>query len=551
MNTDNLILRIDPERLAYVFAELHDSGYAEPEFAGQYIHACAQEFRRSGNGEFLSRARVVVEGMLKGQRMDGYLGTYVPGKEFDESFSVWNQQFAIKGLLSYHEITGETAALNAAIRCANFIVHHYLADDAPEILRSGNQCVQHTCILEQMVRLFTITGTGRYLDFAEFVVQRWEAGTIQFISGPLERDNPLYAMGVLKAAECLICYSGIIELARVTDNARYREAAKRYWELIDVQQINVIGCGSLTELWAYQGNKPSNTPIDVQPNETCVAYLWMRVSAQLFELTGESRYMDAFEKTLLNHIIGAQARDGSDFSYYQGLVGRKVHVKEPSQYSCCRYRGMLALSTVSNYLVTAGDDVVRVNLFATNTSTFPVDGLSVTITQETDFPRSGTVRLIVQTDGALKRALKVRFPAWSGDMKVAGAPVAPGPDGYVLLADSLSPGTQIFELVMEMTVRVQTATVDHVPSACVAYGPLMLAIDSRYGTPIHSTAVDLESIELARQPEDDLAPLVRFTCPGTVLNSPAEVTLVDYASAGSIDNENDWFKVWIPVVGGA
>jgi DUF1680 family protein len=576
-NTENLILEIDAEGFAAIFSELHDPWFAEPEFAGQYVDICVQEYKKSGNDEFLQRARVVVKGMIDGQREDGYLGTYKPGFEFEETFGVWNEQFVIKGLVSFYELTGDEAALEAAKKCADYIANYYLEEVAPDILKAVNQCLENTCILEQYARLYRITGKQLYLDFAEFIVKRWEETTIKFITAPLEWMVPMHEMGALKAVECLICYHGIIELHKATGDQRYLDAAKAYWEIILGSQINVIGCGAYAELWVYGGNRPANTPIDVTPNETCVAYSWMRLCALLFELTGESKYIDTMEKTLYNHIIGAQAFDGSDFSYYQGLVGKKVHAKHPGQYSCCRYRGMAFLSYVPNYIVTIADNALLVNLFVASTTELSVDGVAVTISQETDFPRSGRVRLTVALDGQLERALKIRRPVWADSFRADCSEQHAGEDGYVTLAGPWQAGTFAIDLELEMTVRAQTATVDHLPSACVTYGPVTLAIDSRYGTPIHSSAITVRPVEGATEetvavtggPDAGstrrvpvpktvdlrpietagVAPMVRFECDGTIDGKPATVTLVDFGSAGSLDKENDWFKVWLPVTG--
>lgn len=554
-NTDNLVLKIDHNETAAIFSELHDSWYAEPEFAGQYVDVCVQEYRKSGDDEFLTRAGVVVKAMIDGQREDGYLGTYAAGNEFEETFGVWNEQFVIKGLVSFYELTRDKAALDAASKCADYIANYYLADGAPDILKAVNQCLENTCGLEQYVRLYAITGKPLYLEFSEFIVRRWEETPIKFITAPIEWLHPLNEMGALKAVECLICYHGIVELAKVTGNDRYLNAAKRYWEIILKSQINVIGCGAYTELWVYGGNRPANTPIDVTPNETCVAYAWMRLSAMLFELTGEAKYIDAIEKTLFNHVIGAQAFDGSDFSYYQGLIGKKVHAKHPGQYSCCRYRGMAFLSYAPNYIVTVSNEAIYVNLFVDSTTELSVDGVPITVRQETDFPRSGKVRITVAPEGKLDRAMKIRRPAWSDSVKADGSEQAASEDGYITLTGPWQAGEFVINLDLEMTVRARTANVDHQASACVTYGPVTLAIDSRYGTPIHTTQVNVrpvdpdaaaQTVDLRSVPVDGPAPTVRFECDGIIAGKDTTVTLVDFGSAGSIDKENDWFKVWVP-----
>jgi hypothetical protein len=43
--------------------------------------------------------------------------------------------------------------------------------------------------------------------------------------------------------------------------------------------------------------------------------------------------------------------------------------------------------------------------------------------------------------------------------------------------------------------------------------------------------------------------MVRYQCDGEINSIPQKITLVDYASAGSIDHEKDNFRIWIPTAG--
>jgi hypothetical protein len=117
-----------------------------------------------------------------------------------------------------------------------------------------------------------------------------------------------------------------------------------------------------------------------------------------------------------------------------------------------------------------------------------------------------------------------------------------------------------------MEHTVVPATVDHRESGAVVYGPLVLAVDSRYGHSIHETELlvreqavrttfleqEIEIMEKVVRPEnrtdDSLAPVVRFEAPGLDRGEKKIVTLVDYASAGSFAPGVDRFKVWIPMV---
>ena len=80
-----------------------------------------------------------------------------------------------------------------------------------------------------------------------------------------------------------------------------------------------------------------------------------------------------------------------------------------------------------------------------------------------------------------------------------------------------------------------------------------MAIDSNYGTPIYGTQVEVpeEGYTLEREYVDNLdgIPLLKFKIPGYIDKKPASITLVDYASAGSVDTKTSEFRVWLPLHG--
>jgi hypothetical protein len=200
----------------------------------------------------------------------------------------------------------------------------------------------------------------------------------------------------------------------------------------------------------------------------------------------------------------------------------------------------------------------------------------VKIEQQTDYPRSGKVRLTVTPETEAAFTLRIRHPAFSPSMRITvNGQVADTheKDGFLLLDRRWPAAGEVVEVELDMPVTVTRAVIhDDRPSALVTYGPLVLAIDTRYGTPLGETkiAVTEETLPLipaalttdqwtptlkhepitciapAALPANNWTPIVCFQTPGTIAGVPAPVTLVDYASAGSAMPEVDRFQVWIP-----
>ncbi len=556
-NVDNLLMCIDAGELAGVYAERHGPWYAEPEFCGHYLDTAAQVFASTAEAEVMRRAAQVVDSIVRNQREDGYLGTYERGLEFDGTFSVWNETFTVKGLLSYYEEAGDERALGAAMRCADRLAAAYMDPQGPDLFLAVNQGVENICILSQLPRLYALSGKRLYLEFARHLLERAEATALKFVSGPTG-PAPLHAIGCLKAAEMLICYAGLVDLYAVSGEEQYLEAAVAYWRMVNDSQIGVTGNGTIGECWTYVdlSRQPLSITTDLKPNENCAAVTWMKLSAALYAHTGDACYVDAMERTLYNHLLGAQALDGRDFSYYQGTRGRKVHATHPGQYSCCRYRGMNMLAHLPRYVYACSESGVVVNLYCSSQAELDVGGLAVRVRQETEYPRRGRVCLWVEPERRGRFAVWLRWPAWCKEAAVAAcgeAACGEAREGYVRIEREWAAGDRV-EFEMAMAVGCRRGRAEDREVAALSYGPLVLALDSRYGIPIEEAQVVLEDGECRLEEAavgEGLTPLVRFEAPGRRRGAPVRLTLVDYASAGSVEPERDRFVVWLPVAGDA
>jgi DUF1680 family protein len=554
-NTENLYLTIDPEELKQVFRETHDSWYAEPEFVGHYLTAGPLLYQHSGNEKVKEHYQDVVNTVLKHQREDGYLGTYHPGLEFDYTFSVWNQNFIIKGLLAQYQETGDEEILKAAMKCADYNAKTFLYSDSVELLLGLNQGVQHATILEEMAHLYRVTGKKLYLEFSEYILERLENSSIKVISIPNTAEFWAipYMMGCSKGIEMFNVYFGVLNMYEITGEESYLNAAKQYWRALQNGQIRITGNGSIGEHWSHLGNTPIELTNDLRPNENCVAMGWMKFNADLSSYSGEAKYFDELEKTLYNHLMGSQAHDGHDFSYYQGNIGKKIHAKDPGMYSCCRYRGMRILAYLPGYVYSQSDKSIAVNLYTPSTTTAAIGGISVSIEQNTEYPRNGTVNITVTPDQEKEFALLLRKPDWCDNMTISidGETMGTSEARGYMIVDKTWPASGSEVLVeMEMKVQQIEAKINEEARVAVKYGPLVLAIDSRYGTPIMSTSIRaMENPELVNIPisDDQFTPQVMFKTDGKINGQCKQITLVDYASAGSIDHGVDEFRLWIPV----
>lgn len=535
----NLFRKIDTADEIRSFIPQDSTWWAEPEFSSKFVDIALAFYRASRDAGDLERARQVVEGMLRYQRQDGYLGTYPEGEEFGIGFSVWNQSFSLLGLIAYWDETGDERALKAAMRCADYIISGYQGPDSHILLRALNMGSENCCVLLEIVYLYQRTGEKRYLDFADYIVNTMENTS----NGVLDIQSPTACFSI-KGIEMLIIYMGLIAYGKVTNRQDCLDAAKKYWQDLYEGQIDLSGCGTVSEFWTFAGARSAMRSRDLNPNETCVAAGWIEFSVMLFEATGDIRYFDAVERTIYNHLLGAMANDGSDFAYYQGNYGRKEERTHPGQYKCCRYRAMTVMSKLPSFTCYARDDRLVCPLYLPYQADYMIGGKPVHIQMTTDYPKNGSVVIDLASDTLDSISVELRIPD-SCDSAVVNGRTAK--KGSFIVDVSLQNGRGRIEAMLNFSPVYHEAVVDDLPSQAVTCGPVLLAIDSGWGTPIFSTEMN-HAAELERV-QDYPGLLMAYECDGTVRGEKRRIRLVDYASAAKRNAQRDRFRVWIPETG--
>jgi DUF1680 family protein len=175
--------------------------------------------------------------------------------------------------------------------------------------------------------------------------------------------------------------------------------------------------------------------------------------------------------------------------------------------------------------------------------------------QETDYPATGSIQIAVQPEEDLEFGLMFRKPGWCETLRIMidGEEVSGEElNGYLLVRKIWPASGSGVELEMKMKVEYVRAGINDEPRVAVKYGPLVLAIDSRYGTPIRNTRIRMQDspvLEPAGLDDQQGIPQVMFRVPGMIDGKEGKITLVDYASAGSLAPGVDEFRLWLPVYG--
>ena len=330
--------------------------------------------------------RVLADAVLPLQTADGNFGPPGSGRVMDVRMLSGNA-FALRGLMDACEDTHDVRFLEAARRLGR-----YFERIAPswETKRDGHLHEFYGHCLDGLVALFEQGGDRWALDAAERIAAH--AGRTSHTHHSLS-----------------LC-RGLVDLAVATGKREYLDKAEDY----------LAWC---RENRSVSGGLPEAMPISEQ-DEGCGLADWVVVNMMMARATGEDRYVDDAENTLVNHLFMNQFHTGGfgHLSFTQDIVGGKMWQGWEGRFGsenpgCCSLWGTWALGQAGRYVVTEGDDTVFVNLYPEAAVDLPGKGVRLEISS--DFPRLSRVRIrVISTEGR-KFALALRIPAWAEAAEVS------------------------------------------------------------------------------------------------------------------------------------
>src|SRR5947209_5425688 len=124
VNLEGRLLHVDEPRLLRGFEQPPGEQAWIGEHVGKYLDAAANTWRYSHDPRLKSQMDRIAAALMKMQRADGYLGTYVDAKRWTE-WDVWIHKYDLIGLLNYHQTTGNAEALTAAQRIGDLLARTF------------------------------------------------------------------------------------------------------------------------------------------------------------------------------------------------------------------------------------------------------------------------------------------------------------------------------------------------------------------------------------------------------------------------------------------
>ncbi|SOB88688.1 beta-L-arabinofuranosidase domain-containing protein [Streptomyces sp. 1331.2] len=359
---------------------------------------------------------------------------------------------------------------------------------------------------EVLADLCQQTGDTRWLTTA----QRFDhAAVLDPLAANLDRLNGLHANTQVPK------WIGAVRAYKATGTTRYRDIAANAWAITTGSHTYAIGGNSQAE--HFRAANAISGYLTDDTCELCNSYNMLKLTRELWQLNpDQASYFDFYEKTLLNHVLGAQnpADPHGHITYFSSLNPGGRRGKGPAwgggtwstdygTFWCCQGTGVESNTKLMDSVYFHDGTTLTVNLFLPSVLDWTQRG--ITVTQTTAFPAEDTTTLKVTGSVGGTWSLRVRIPGWTSGAVVSvngvAQSVAATPGTYATLTRSWVSGDTV-TVKLPMRVALQAAN-DSPGVAAVTYGPAVLA--GNYGSTALSALPALDAATITRTSSTALA----------------------------------------------
>ena len=422
------------------------------------------------------------------QQPDGYINTFYTLTGLDKRWTNMDKHemycagHMIEAGVAYYQATGKRKLLDVCIRMTD----HMRSPFGPG---KRHWVPGHEEIELALVKLYQTTQEQKYLDFAYWLLE--ERGHGHGTMGDEGKWDPVYYQDIVPvrrltdisghAVRCMYLYCGMADVAALKNDTGYIAAIDRLWD--DVVHRNMYITGGIG---SSRDNEGFTEDYDL-PNldaycETCASVGMVLWNQRMNQLTGDSKYIDILERSLYNGALAGISLGGDRFFYVNPLESKGDHHRQEWYgCACCPSQLSRFLPSIGNYIYASSDDALWVNLYIGNTGQIRIGETDILLTQETDYPWDGSVKLTISTSQPLEKEIRLRIPNWckTYDLSINGKRInVSEKKGYAVIKDWKS--QDVIALDMDMPVEIVAAdphVKENFGKRAIQRGPLVYCME--------------------------------------------------------------------------
>lgn len=325
----------------------------------------------------------------------------------------------IAGITDVYKLTGYEPALTVASLLGDWVYNR--TSQWTDAVKGVVLAVEYGGMNDCMYELYSITGDEKHAAAAHSFDQ--DALFERVLAGGENVLNNLHAnttipkfLGALNRYKTL---DGVTINGEQIDASKYLEYAKAFWQMVIDNHTYITGGNSEWEHFGEDGI------LDAERTncncETCNSYNMLKLSRELFKITGDSKYIDYYETAYYNSILSSQNPETGMTTYFQAMSTGyfKVYGEQFNKFWCCTGSGMENFTKLGDTIYSYSGRSIFVNLYVS--SVLEAEEQAVTLTQTSAIPLSDTVEFKVAVKNGTEADVELRFriPDWAaGDMVI-------------------------------------------------------------------------------------------------------------------------------------
>ncbi|WP_282124410.1 glycoside hydrolase family 127 protein [Algibacter mikhailovii] len=432
------------------------AGEKEGEHQGMYWHdgdfykfmeAKTYVYGLNKNKKLLEELDEYIRIIGKAQEDDGYLQTQIQLSDEADRYEnrkyheMYNTGHLLISACVHYRITGQRNFLDIAIKHAELLYTMFM----PENKHYGRFGFNQTQIMG-LVELYRTVKESKYLVLAEkFINNRGKYDVVHdsttegYPIGDMVQERTPFRISneaVGHAVLALYYYAGAADVYAETGETALIDALDRLWDNVTTKKMYVTGAVGQ----AHYGASASRDMIEegfidayMMPNmtaynETCANLCNAMFSQRMLGIHGDAKYADIIELVLYNSGLSGISVEGKDYFYANPLRmvnntrnydAHKDVTETPNREPyldcfCCPPNIVRTIAKVSGWAYSLSKNGVSVNLYGSNDlNTTLLDGSNIKLSQDSDYPWKGLVKLTVEECKNEAFEIALRIPGWA------------------------------------------------------------------------------------------------------------------------------------------
>lgn len=440
---------------------------------GHYLSAVSQAYATNGDPELLAIADHIVDVLAQCQNPDtGYLAA-IPENHYlviekGNTAGTWVPWYTmhkvLAGLVDAYELTGNEKALTVAGKLGDWVYSR--TSTWTPATQTTVLNVEYGGMNDVLYRLYRHTASEKHLSSAHSFDE------MTLFDALYQGQDVLNGKHANTTIPKIL---GALNRYRVLGEDYYLQVAENFWQIVVGSHTYITGGNSEWEHFGQPGI------LDAERTncncETCNTYNMLKLTRELFKITGNRKYADYYENTFINAILSSQNPETGMTTYFQPMATGffKVYSTPTEHFWCCTGSGMENFSKLGDSIYYYDANSLYVIRYTSSTLNWEEKGMI--LTQTTDLPLTDKVTFTVE-QGA-DAALVLRVPGWcAGEPAVTVNGVArdaAAVNGFIRLQGPWNMG-DVIELTLPVTVTAQRLP-DNPNAVAFRYGPVVLSAD--------------------------------------------------------------------------